>query len=178
VDANRSLCESNSIVRAVTAENNNRFLTIYASTEVLMRPSLAGIPTMMDVSRKSVNRIKFNFIWSFVYNRSLCESNSIVRAVTAENNNRFLTIYASTEEHLDIVLLVGGRVYGLEDELRPDAAGTIETLHRRGVSVHVVSGDDDGAVQSLASKLSIPVDSKAEDSVPLSKHRLNNFIFR
>ena len=23
---------------------------------------------MMDVSRKSVNRIKFNFIWSFVYN--------------------------------------------------------------------------------------------------------------
>ncbi|KAL2836028.1 E1-E2 ATPase-domain-containing protein [Aspergillus pseudodeflectus] len=40
----------------------------YAADVVLMRPSLAGIPTMMDSSRKSVNRIKFNFAWSFVYN--------------------------------------------------------------------------------------------------------------
>ena len=39
-----------------------------AADVVLMRPSLAGILTMMDASRKSVSRIKFNFIWSFVYN--------------------------------------------------------------------------------------------------------------
>lgn len=60
-------------------------------------------------------------------------------------------------------------VYGLEDELRPDAAGTIETLQKRGVSVHVVSGDDDGAVQSLASKLSIPSDNVRSRSSPTDK---------
>ncbi|KXG47942.1 ATPase, P-type, K/Mg/Cd/Cu/Zn/Na/Ca/Na/H-transporter [Penicillium griseofulvum] len=46
-------------------------------------------------------------------------------------------------------------VYCLEDEPRPDAASTIQTLQKRGISVHLVSGDDDGAVQSLACKLSI-----------------------
>ncbi|KAI7978782.1 hypothetical protein EIK77_005866 [Talaromyces pinophilus] len=60
-------------------------------------------------------------------------------------------------------------VYGLEDELRPDAAETIETLQKRGVSVHVVSGDDDGAVQSLASKLSIPDSNVRSRSSPADK---------
>ncbi|KAL9023444.1 MAG: hypothetical protein Q9180_008233, partial [Flavoplaca navasiana] len=39
-----------------------------AADVVLMRPSLAGILTIIDISKKSVNRIKFNFGWSFVYN--------------------------------------------------------------------------------------------------------------
>lgn len=60
-------------------------------------------------------------------------------------------------------------VYGLEDELRPDAAGTIETLQKRGVSVHVVSGDDDRAVQSLASKLNIPGVNVRSRSSPADK---------
>lgn len=60
-------------------------------------------------------------------------------------------------------------VYGLEDELRPDAAETVETLQKRGVSVHVVSGDDDGAVQTLASKLSIPGDNVRSRSSPADK---------
>jgi Cu2+-exporting ATPase len=60
-------------------------------------------------------------------------------------------------------------VYGLEDELRPDAAGTIEALQKRGVSVHIVSGDDDGAVQSLASKLSIPGGNVRSRSSPADK---------
>lgn len=60
-------------------------------------------------------------------------------------------------------------IYGLEDELRPDAVGTIEALQKRGVSVHVVSGDDDGAVQTLASKLSIPGDNVRSRSSPADK---------
>jgi Cu2+-exporting ATPase len=60
-------------------------------------------------------------------------------------------------------------VYALEDGLRPDAARTIETLQKRGVSVHVVSGDDDGAVQTLASKLSIPGDNVRSQSSPADK---------
>ena len=39
-----------------------------AADVVLMRPELAGILTIMDTSKRSVNRIKFNFAWSFVYN--------------------------------------------------------------------------------------------------------------
>ena len=60
-------------------------------------------------------------------------------------------------------------IYGLEDELRPDAVGTIEALQKRGISVHVVSGDDDGAVQTLASKLSIPGDNVRSRSSPADK---------
>ena len=39
-----------------------------AADVVLMRPSLEGVLTMMDISRAAVRRIKFNFSWSFVYN--------------------------------------------------------------------------------------------------------------
>lgn len=39
-----------------------------AADVVLMRPSLGGILTLIDVSRKAVRRIAFNFAWSFVYN--------------------------------------------------------------------------------------------------------------
>lgn len=39
-----------------------------AADVVLMRPSLEGIVTMVNVSRAAVRRIGFNFGWSFVYN--------------------------------------------------------------------------------------------------------------
>ncbi|CAG7561597.1 unnamed protein product [Fusarium equiseti] len=60
-------------------------------------------------------------------------------------------------------------VYGLQDELRDDALGTVETLHRRGISVHVVSGDDDGAVQNLATKLNIPSNNVRSRTSPAGK---------
>lgn len=60
-------------------------------------------------------------------------------------------------------------VYGLEDELRPDSMETVKALQRRDVSVHLVSGDDDGAVQILASKLSIPNDLVRSRSSPADK---------
>ena len=47
-------------------------------------------------------------------------------------------------------------VFGLHDSLRPDALSTIMKLHQRGISVHIVSGDEDGAVRSVATQLSIP----------------------
>lgn len=39
-----------------------------AADVVLMRPSLEGILTMINISRAAVLRIKFNFGWSFIYN--------------------------------------------------------------------------------------------------------------
>ncbi|KAL4863241.1 E1-E2 ATPase-domain-containing protein [Aspergillus spectabilis] len=47
-------------------------------------------------------------------------------------------------------------VFGLEDSLRPDAPETITTLQERGISVHILSGDDYGPVKSIASQLNIP----------------------
>lgn len=39
-----------------------------AADIILMRPNLAGTLTAIAVSKKSINRIRFNFGWSFVYN--------------------------------------------------------------------------------------------------------------
>lgn len=39
-----------------------------AADVILLRPSLAGIITLMDVSNAAFTRVRFNFIWSFVYN--------------------------------------------------------------------------------------------------------------
>ncbi|KJZ77773.1 hypothetical protein HIM_02950 [Hirsutella minnesotensis 3608] len=60
-------------------------------------------------------------------------------------------------------------VYGLEDSLRADARETIATLIRRGVSVHLLSGDDDGAVQSVTAKLGIRRDQVQSRSSPGDK---------
>ncbi|KAF6807876.1 P-type cation-transporting ATPase 2 [Colletotrichum sojae] len=47
-------------------------------------------------------------------------------------------------------------VFGLEDSVRPDAASTVSKLQASGISVHVLSGDDDGAVRRVAAQLGIP----------------------
>jgi Cu2+-exporting ATPase len=39
-----------------------------AADVVLMSSNLSGILSMIAISKASVNRIKFNFGWSFVYN--------------------------------------------------------------------------------------------------------------
>jgi Cu2+-exporting ATPase len=46
-------------------------------------------------------------------------------------------------------------VFGLEDAIRPDAASTVKALLERGISVHIISGDDDGAVRSVGAQLNI-----------------------
>ncbi|CAG8007916.1 unnamed protein product [Penicillium nalgiovense] len=60
-------------------------------------------------------------------------------------------------------------VFGLEDSLRSDATHVVNSLQRRGVSVHVVSGDDEGAVQNVATKLRIPDRNVHARSSPADK---------
>jgi Cu2+-exporting ATPase len=60
-------------------------------------------------------------------------------------------------------------VYGLQDELRHDALVTVKALHMRGLLVHVVSGDDDEAVQNLATKLNIPRNNVRSQTSPAGK---------
>ncbi|KAJ6109285.1 hypothetical protein N7486_001519 [Penicillium sp. IBT 16267x] len=60
-------------------------------------------------------------------------------------------------------------VFGLEDSLRDDALQVVTTLLRRGVSVHVVSGDDVEPVQKVASILGIPDRNVHAHSSPSAK---------
>lgn len=60
-------------------------------------------------------------------------------------------------------------VYGLEDSLRADATDAVTSLQSRGVSVHVVSGDDSGAVRSVAARLGIAEAMTRARSSPAGK---------
>lgn len=60
-------------------------------------------------------------------------------------------------------------IFGLQDSLRGDSLDTVEQLHKRGVAVHVISGDDDAAVRAVTSQLSIPVDRVRSRCTPADK---------
>ncbi|KAL8893308.1 MAG: hypothetical protein Q9192_005398, partial [Flavoplaca navasiana] len=60
-------------------------------------------------------------------------------------------------------------VFGLEDSIRPDALSTVTKLHRRGIVVHIISGDDDGAVRSIAEQLGIPRNNVRSRCSPADK---------
>ena len=60
----------------------------------------------------------------------------------------YTTFCVTTNNHLSAV-------FGLEDVLRPDATSTVSELQQRGISVSIVSGDDEGPVSALARQLSI-----------------------
>ncbi|KAF4842287.1 P-type cation-transporting ATPase [Colletotrichum siamense] len=47
-------------------------------------------------------------------------------------------------------------LFALEDSVRPEAFAIVSKLQASNVSVHILSGDDDGAVQAVASQLNIP----------------------
>ncbi|KAK4031865.1 E1-E2 ATPase-domain-containing protein [Parachaetomium inaequale] len=60
-------------------------------------------------------------------------------------------------------------IFGLEDSVRPDAASTVKTLLDRGISVHIISGDDDGAVRSVATQLNIAETNVRSRCTPADK---------
>ncbi|KAL4924274.1 cation-transporting P-type ATPase PCA1 [Aspergillus undulatus] len=60
-------------------------------------------------------------------------------------------------------------IFGLQDSLRPGAFDTVNTLHERGISVHILSGDDYGAVRSIAAQLQIPDSNVRARCTPADK---------
>jgi Cu2+-exporting ATPase len=72
-----------------------------AADVVLMRPALSGIITTIDASRKSVNRIKFNFCWSFVYNTF-----AVLLAAGAFVNARIPPEYAGLGELVSVLPVI------------------------------------------------------------------------
>jgi heavy metal translocating P-type ATPase len=49
-------------------------------------------------------------------------------------------------------------IFGLQDTLRADAIPTVDYLHCAGIRVHILSGDDDGAVKAIATQLNVTGD--------------------
>lgn len=99
--------------------------------------------------------------------------------VLRAGNSRWLNLLS--DPHVQCILSQGytafcftindslAAVFGLEDSLRPDALPTITKLHRRGISVHIISGDDDGAVRSAATQLGIPDTNVRSRCTPADK---------
>jgi Cd2+-exporting ATPase len=63
---------------------------------------------------------------------------------------RGFTVFAVT---VDSVLQA---VFGLQDTLRPEASAVVSKLQLRDISVSILSGDDERAVESVAAELGIP----------------------
>lgn len=60
-------------------------------------------------------------------------------------------------------------VFGLQDPLRDDALRTVAELHKRGIAVHVLSGDDDVAVRAVTARLAIPDAQVRSRCTPVDK---------
>lgn len=60
-------------------------------------------------------------------------------------------------------------VFGLEDSLRPDALETVTKLQERGIFTHLLSGDDDGPVHSIARQLDIAAQNIRSRCTPADK---------
>ncbi|KAM0350166.1 hypothetical protein ACHAPU_003331 [Fusarium lateritium] len=76
-----------------------------AADVVLMRPSLAGILTMTNASQKSVNRIRFNFGLSFVYNTF-----AVLLAAGAFVNARIPPEFAGLGELVSVLPVIAAAV--------------------------------------------------------------------
>ncbi|KAI1807583.1 heavy metal translocatin [Daldinia bambusicola] len=87
------------------------------------------------------------------------ESDPRVQAVLSESRTAFCV-----EIESDLVA-----VFGLADTIRQDAALTVAELKKRNINVSMLSGDDDGAVQAVASSLGIPAENALSRCSPADK---------
>lgn len=60
-------------------------------------------------------------------------------------------------------------VFGLQDTLRVDASSTVAELAKRGISVHVLSGDNDSAVRQITRRLDIAEGNVQSGCTPADK---------
>jgi len=87
------------------------------------------------------------------------EDHPSVRKTVAQG----LTTFCVTLDH-ELVA-----VFGLQDLLRNDALETINELKHRSIDISIISGDNEAAVQSVASQLSIPLSNIRSRCSPKQK---------
>jgi len=77
--------------------------------------------------------------------------------------SRGLTILCITINHKLVA------VFGLQDQLRPEALSVVSELQRRNIKISLISGDNNGAVNTIATQLSIPPENAHSHCSPLDK---------
>jgi heavy metal translocating P-type ATPase len=87
------------------------------------------------------------------------QDNPSVKSLLSQN----LSVFCITLNNELIAL------YGLQDKLRADALEVIAALKARNIAIHIVSGDDQGAVQAIATELNIPSSNVQSRSTPSQK---------
>ena len=60
-------------------------------------------------------------------------------------------------------------IFGMKSRVRNGATAVIQELHRRDISVHLVSGDVRQVVESVAAEMEIPLDNVAFERTPAQK---------
>ena len=60
-------------------------------------------------------------------------------------------------------------IFGLKSKLRQGAEGVVQELQRRGIAVHIVSGDACRVVENIAGELDVPRDNVAAERSPAQK---------
>jgi Cu2+-exporting ATPase len=60
-------------------------------------------------------------------------------------------------------------IFGLRDSIRSSSIPTVKKLLDCGITVHMISGDDDGAVSSVAAQLNIPKENIRSHCTPSDK---------
>ena len=84
-------------------------------------------------------------------------------------------VQSALSKSLTVFCLTSGStllgVYGLSDTLRPEAHTVITSLRSRNIDVSIVSGDDHGAVNSVATQLGIPASHVRSKCSPADKQQ-------
>lgn len=80
-----------------------------------------------------------------------------------ELKSQRLTLFAATFDGKPIA------IFGLEDGIRASALETVNLLQRRGIEIHIVSGDEPQVVSALAERLGIPSNNAVGGYKPQSK---------
>jgi heavy metal translocating P-type ATPase len=111
--------------------------------------------TVLSTTVQNTKTIPGKGVQSTFQNKSLRAGNSRWLNLTAHPHiqpllTRGLTTFCFT---IDSTLVAA---FGLQDTLRSDALDTVQRLHLRRVNVHILSGDDEGAVSAVAAQLNIP----------------------
>ena len=60
-------------------------------------------------------------------------------------------------------------IFGLQDQMRPDALATVNELKKRSIIVSLISGDNYSAVQTIATQLGIPTSNVRSQCTPAEK---------
>ena len=79
--------------------------------------------------------------------------------------DRNLTVLCATQENRLVA------IFGLEATLRDDANMVVASLVQRGIAVSIISGDEIGAVATVALKLGIPPDVVRAECTPREKQQ-------